>query len=93
MNRTKRASKRIEPKILTWTKMVWEHIGGWKRDKVGPELAAEGRVYSYTLIPLGGGLWDLEWVHGEDVMGLKKPTTLRKAKRYAQQVEEREIEV
>lgn len=71
------------PVVLKWEKVVWEHLGGWRRDRKGPELFAIGRVYDYMLIP-DNGRWFVrysatkqfktaEWEHktGLDLRGAK----------------------
>ena len=47
---------------LRWEKIRWEHLGGWKRTRVGPESEAYAKIkeswnVQVTVAPVSGGKW------------------------------------
>ena len=47
---------------LRWEKIRWEHLGGWKRTRVGPESEAYAKIkeswnVQVTVAPVRGGKW------------------------------------
>lgn len=76
---------------LRWKKVVWQHLGGWKKPRVGPEEQAyptiKGREFQVTLIP-DGKMWEIliEEFDGkrQDGYWLPRAKTLAIAKEKAQ---------
>lgn len=82
----------LPPRTLVWNEAVWDHLGGWKERRFGPEWVSDGRWWSYMLKPIGRR-WVVEFTRTDEhkqthSYSLTKSMTFFAAKQAAQHIEE-----